>query len=137
MNDKQKVAPEQITYALWLDWGMKIGFVAMVISFALYVLGVLEPRIPFADLPKYWVMPVGKYLEAANIQAGWSWVSLVKHGDFLNFIGIAFLSGITILCYARILPIFMAAKDKIFQAIVVAEILVLVLAASGILAGGH
>ncbi len=57
---------------------------------------------------------------------------------FLNFIGIAFLAGITILCYGRIVPIIYRQKDYVYTVLAVCEILVLTLAASGILhMGGH
>ena len=49
----------------------------------------------------------------------------------------AFLATITIVCYARILPMLAARRERIYAAIVIAEIAVLLLAVSGYLAGGH
>lgn len=130
--------PEQLAYATWLDWGMKIGFTILVISFLLYVFGLIESHIPVADLPRYWTLPVNKYLNAVNVDTGWSWLGLVNRSDFMNFVGIAFLSAVTIICYLRILPILFNNKDVIYSILAVLEILVLVLAASGILvSGGH
>jgi hypothetical protein len=81
---------------------------------------------------------VKEYLEATHIHPGWSWLGMVGKGDFLNFIGIAFLAGVTILCYIRIIPILFRKKDQVYGIIAVIEVLVLALAASGILrAGGH
>jgi hypothetical protein len=134
---KQYTTPEQTAYAVILDWGMKVGFVILVATFLLYVLGIASPHIPVDDLPRYWTMPVGEYLKAADVHPGWTWLALVGKGDFMNFVGIAFLSAVTILCYARILPILVAARDNVYTAIAVLEILVLTLAASGILAAGH
>jgi hypothetical protein len=63
---------------------------------------------------------------------------MIHKGDFLNFAGIVFLAGVTIICYARIIPILLRKKDTVFVVIAVLEVLVLVLAASGLLkAGGH
>jgi hypothetical protein len=73
--------------------------------------------------------------EAAH-PAGWWWLSQLHKGDFLNFLGIAFLAGVTIVCYIRILPILFAKKDRIYGVIALAEVLVLSLAASGLLRGG-
>lgn len=138
--EKQSVTPyatpEQLAYATLLDWGMKIGFTILVISFVLYVFGIVEPHVPVADLPRYWSLPVGEYLSAANVHTGWSWLGLVKQGDFMNFVGIAFLSAVTIICYLRILPMLLKNKDVIYSILAILEVLVLVLAASGILAGG-
>jgi hypothetical protein len=61
---------------------------------------------------------------------------MVGKGDFLNFIGIAFLSGVTILCYMVIIPIFFRKKDTVYGIIAIIEVAVLVLAASGLLRGG-
>jgi hypothetical protein len=82
-------------------------------------------------------MPVGSYLKAADIKPGWHWLELVRKGDFINFIGIAFLSAISIACYLRILPIFFRKGDYIYSLIAILEIIVLALAASGLLVVGH
>lgn len=137
MAGKTKVT-EQLVYASILDKGMKLGLLMLVISFIIYLTGILTPYIPVNDLPKYWGMSVHKYLEATGIQPGWTWLKLIGKGDFLNFIGIAFLAGVTAVCYIRIIPILFAKKDIAYGIIAILEVLVLVLAASGLLkSGGH
>jgi hypothetical protein len=130
-------SPVQIAYAELLDIGMKLGLGVLVVTFALYVLGVVEPHIALGDIPKYWRMSVHDYLGHTKVPTGWGWMQLTDKGDFLNFLPIAFLSGVTILCYVRILPMLIGKRDKVFTSIVIVEIVVLLLAASGILAGGH
>jgi len=128
----------QLAYAAILDKGMKIGLVSIIITFVIYLSGILTPYIPVSDLPKYWSMSVHKYLEATGIHPGWSWIGLLDKGDFLNFVGIAFLAGVTAICYLRIIPIFFRKKDIAYGVIAIIEVLVLVLAASGLLkSGGH
>jgi len=137
MAGKTKVT-EQLAYATILDKGMKVGLLMLIISFIIYLTGILTPYIPVNDLPKYWGMSVHKYLEATGIHPGWTWLGLVGKGDFLNFIGIAFLAGVTAVCYIRIIPILFRKKDMAFGIIAILEVIVLVLAASGILkSGGH
>lgn len=133
---KIKATEEQLAYAKLLDIGMKVGLIMLVITFIVYLVGVLTPHIPVNDLPKYWSMPVKDYLKATDIHTGWSWLAMVGKGDFLNFIGIAFLSGVTIFCYMRIIPILFRKKDTVYAVLALVEVLVLVLAASGILKGG-
>ena len=138
MGGKLKATEEQLAYAKLLDVGMKVGLIMLVITFVIYLLGALTPHISVNDLPKYWGMPVKDYLKATDIHTGWSWLYMIGKGDFLNFLGIAFLSGVTILCYLRIIPILFRKKDTVYGILAVIEVLVLVLAASGILkAGGH
>jgi hypothetical protein len=133
-----KATEEQLTYADLLDKGMKIGLLMLIVTFIIYLTGIIEPYIPVRDLPNYWSHSVHDYLEHAGIHAGWSWLFMIHKGDFLNFAGIVFLAGVTIICYARIIPILLRKKDTVFVVIAVLEVLVLVLAASGLLkAGGH
>jgi|SRR5208283_1342649 len=135
---KVKATEEQIAYAKVLDFGMKCGLLALIITFLIYVSGILTPYVPVNDLPKYWGMSVHKYLQATGIHPGWSWLWLLGKGDFLTFIAIAFLAGVTVVCYIVIIPILFRKKDTIYSVIALIEVLVLVLAASGVLkAGGH
>lgn len=138
MEKKAIATEEQLIYAKLLDRGMKLGLLMLIITFALYVFGVLEPWVPVEKLTNWWSLPVNQYLEVAGIHAGWNWLGLVGKGDFLNFVGIAFLSGVTIACYLAIIPGLFRKKDTVYGVIAVLEVLVLVLAASGLLkSGGH
>jgi hypothetical protein len=136
MNDKLKATEEQLAYAKLLDIGMKVGMLSLVVTFTLYVFGILTPHLPVNELPKYWGMPVKDYLAATGIHPGWAWLHMLGKGDFVNFLGIAFLSGVTILCYLRIIPILFRKKDMVYGVLAIIEVLVLTLAASGILRGG-
>lgn len=133
---KKRLSEEQIAYAKVLDLGMKIGLLTLLVTFALYLFGIMAPRVPVEDLPRYWAMPVKAYLAAIGAHGGWSWIHLLGSGDFLNFVGIAFLAGVAIACYAVIVPIFIRKRDWIYAVLSVIEIAVLVLAASGVLKGG-
>jgi len=138
MSNKLQATEEQLAYAKLLDLGMKFGLLILIATFIVYIFGILTPHVAVDDLPKYWTMPVKDYLKAANIHTGWSWLSLVGKGDILNFIPIVFLAGVTILCYIRIIPILFRKKDTVYAFLAIIEVLVLVLAASGVLkSGGH
>ncbi len=138
MSDKTKASEEQIAYANVLNIGMWFGLALLIITFFVYLSGALPSYVPIDDLPKYWTMRVHDFNVALNAPTGWGWVSLVGKGDYLNFVGIAILSGLTILCYLVILPILARKKDRAYVVIAIAEVLVLSLAASGLLkVGGH
>ncbi len=137
MSNK-KAAEEQLAYADLLDKGMKIGLLILIVTFLIYLTGILKPHIGVNELPQYWQLSVHDYLEHAEVQPGWAWLGLLGKGDFLNFTGIAFLSGVTIICFGRIVPILLRKGDTVFAVIAILELFVLVLAASGLLkAGGH
>ncbi len=138
MSKEIKVTEEQISYAKVLDLGMKAGLAILVVTFILYVSGIMTPHIPVEDLPNYWGLSVKKYLAATGLHSGWSWLGMLGKGDILNFVGIAFLAGVTVVCYMAIIPIYFRKKDSVYGILAIVEVLVLVLAASGILkSGGH
>ncbi len=139
INDPDlKPMPEQVLYANVLAIGAWSAIVIMFITYGLYVLGVIEPHVPLEMVPKYWSHNVMDYMHATGSPHGWGWASLLGTGDFLNFIGLALLASMTIFCYLLLLPGYKRRKDYILISIVIAEVLVLVVAASGILgSGGH
>jgi hypothetical protein len=138
MSDKTKASEEQIAYANVLNIGMWFGLALLIITFFVYLSGIMPSYVPIDDLPKYWTMRVHDFNVALNAPTGWGWTALVGRGDYLNFVGIAILSGLTILCYLVILPILIRKKDRAYVIIAIVEVLVLSLAASGLLkTGGH
>lgn len=136
-NTLLKATPEQLLYAKILEWGMYFGLLILFITFGLYTFGILDPYIPMDNISKYWSYNVNDYLEHAEIKAGWAWLGMVKYGDFINFIGIAILAGVTIFCYAAIVPTLLKNKDTVYAILAVLEVIILSAAASGILAVGH
>ena len=140
----KEATPEQLLYANILEKGMLAGLGLMFITFALYVFGIMKPVVPLNEIASYWNMPVHDYLVAINtnflhgetLPTGWTWLKLINRGDFLNFIPIVILSGVTILCYLAVIPGLFARKDTAMGAIAVLTALILTLAASGILATG-
>ena len=136
---------EQMLYAAWLKKGMMVGLVLLVISFALYLFGILAPVVPLEQLDSYWMLPAADYVAAVNRDflqiekplIGWAWLKLISKGDFLNFLPIAILSGTTILCYLTTVPVFWKKGDRAYLIMSIAEVLILILAASGLLTAGH
>lgn len=136
-NERTKASEEQIAYAKVLNIGMWFGLFLLIITFIIYIAGILPNYVPIDELPKYWKMRVHDFNVALHAPTGWGWTALIGHGDYLNFVGIAILSGLTIICYLVILPTLKRKKDTPYVIIAIAEILVLALAASGILKSGH
>lgn len=125
-------------YARILDWSAKSGFVLIILIFFLYAFGILSPYVPFERLPHYWNQPLSEYLQMARITPGWSWLSYLYYGDFLTFLPIAGLAGVTILGYICLAAKFFNYREHILGWIAILEIIILMLAASGILkVGGH
>jgi len=140
----KEATEEQVLYANILEKGMFFGLISMIVTFALYVFGIMPAVVPVGEIANYWNMPVDQYLAAINdnflhmehAPTGWAWLGLLGNGDFLNFLPVAILAGITILCYAAIVPGLFKRNDKAMGAMALATAIVLFLAASGIVGGG-
>lgn len=133
-----KATGEQIRYANILNIGMFVGLAIIVVTFLVYMLGIFPSFISPQEIPKYWSMSSKNFIDNFQAPIGWGWMSFVGKGDYLNYVGIALLAGLTVLCYIAILPILMRKKDIPYVIIAIIEIAVLVLAVSGILkSGGH
>lgn len=136
---------EQLLYANILQVGMYIGLTLLLVTFALYASGIVAPAVPVERLPDYWTLDVHEYLEATNRDhlhhehpiSGWSWLQVLDKGDYLNFLGIALLSGVTIVCFLGIVPTLIRKQDRAYVVMALLEVVILALAASGILAVGH
>jgi hypothetical protein len=140
-----RVSEEQLLYARILAAGMYTGLLLLLVTFTLYVTGAVEPAVPIQNLPDYWGLSVDRHLDIINAQyvhrehalTGWWWLSALRHGDYLNFIGIAVLGGVTIACFVGIIPMLLRKHDYLYALFAVAETVILMLAASGILTAGH
>jgi hypothetical protein len=126
----------QYAYAKWLRRGTFAGVVVLIGAFAAYVLGVV-PHVPMEHLPALWEQPASRYLETSQLRPGWHWATLVHRSDMLVLAGIAFLATCSVVSLAAAIRAFGATGERAFMVICAVQILVLLLAASGLLAGGH
>ena len=137
-NEALKPTREQIIYANLLIIGVWVGIIILATTYAIYLTGVLSPHIDISIIPSIWGKGVNEYLEITHSPHGWGWVSLLTKGDFLNYTGFVLLALMTIVCYLVLVRGYFRQKNWIFAAIAVLEIVVLGVAASGILgSGGH
>ncbi len=143
--DTPGINEEQILYAKILEVGMFVGLALLLVTFVLYVFGIVASAVPVEELPRYWAMNAHDYLEAVNRDylrrehtvTGWTWLSLLGSGDYLNFLGIALLSLVTSACFLGIIPTLLRKKDRVYAIMALLEVVILTLAASGILGVGH
>jgi VIT1/CCC1 family predicted Fe2+/Mn2+ transporter len=128
---------EALRYARLLDWGARIGVLALVVSFAAYVFGVLPPHVPLEQLPSVWNLPVAAYLQRTGTPTGWGWLALAHKGDLSGLIGIALLAGCSLPPLLGLIPLYLKRRDYAYAVMCMVVIAVLALAASGVLTGGH
>ncbi|MBI5430692.1 MAG: hypothetical protein HY938_09595 [Nitrosomonadales bacterium] len=136
-NSDTHISVEQQRYATWLSWGSRSGLAILVATFLAYVFGWLPARIPLDQMPNVWSLPTSEYLHQTGAPTGWHWLTLIGQGDFAGLLGIAWLSGCSLLCLVVVMPIYARRRDWIFLAICIIALLVQLLAASGMLTVGH
>jgi hypothetical protein len=144
-GESARASDEQLLYARILAGGMYLGLGVLLATFLLYLTGIIGPAVPIQELPNYWTLPAHEYLEAINheflhrdgIVVGWGWTAVLNRGDYLNFVGIALLALVTVVCYLGILPTLFRKGDWIYGTIAILEVVILALAASGIVSAGH
>jgi hypothetical protein len=136
LND-DGIGADQLAYARVLGVITNAGLAALVVLFALYVFGVVDPHVAHARLPELWKLPAPRFLEAAGIAPGWGWTSLLPRADILTLVGIAALAFASVPCLALIMPVYWRTRQRALLLICAFEILVILLAASGLVTGGH
>jgi hypothetical protein len=130
-------ASEPLLYARLLDGGARIGLVLLVLAMLAYLTGVLTPHVDVQRLPQLWHLPAGRFLAETHTPGGWGWLALLRHGDIVPLLGIALLAGCSLPPLLALMVIYARRGDRVFALLCAAEVAVVLLAASGVLAGGH
>ena len=119
-------------YARWLDVATRAGFAVSLCAFLVYAGGLLPAFVPLEDLPRYWALPVHRFIEVTGAPQGWAWLGELGYGDGLNLAAIALLGLVTPACYARLLPALIAERDWLQAVLAAGQFVVLLVAASGL-----
>ena len=80
-----QVDPVQKSFAAALVWIVRIGLVAMAVTFVLYVSGSAPSAIPADEVADYWHLDSGEYRDATGGHQGWQWIRDIGDGSTLAF----------------------------------------------------
>lgn len=130
MNDQQ-------LYARWLDWGTRLSLALLVAAFLAYAFGLAPAALPLDELPGLWALPLERYLALSGAPVGWGWLAMLDRGEYQNLAAVALLCLVTVACYLRVIPALLARGDRLQAGLAIAQVVVLIVAASGLLAGGR
>lgn len=131
------IGADQRAYARLLAIVTNAGLAALTLFFAAYVFGLLDPHVPHDRLPELWRLPAADFLQAVGLAPGWGWTAWLHRADILTLVGIAALAFASVPCLAVIMPVYWRARQRALLLICAFEILVILLAASGFVSGGH
>ena len=115
----------------------KLGFAALVAGFLAYAFGWLRSTCRSSELPQFWGLPLAEYLARTDTPTGWGWLAHLHKGEFAGPLGIAISPGVRPCAWPRSFRCTRAAGTACSPASASLEILVLLLAASGVLTLGH
>lgn len=135
-NPSLKPSKEQIIYANLLLMGMLAGIMVMIVTYAIYLTGLLPSHVDLTTISTNWDKGIHEYLAITHSPHGWGWLALLGKGDFINYLGLVLLGVMTILCYTVLVRGYFRERNWIFTVISILEIVVLCVAASGVLGGG-
>ena len=127
---------EQRRYAHLLETGARAGLVWVLLAFGAYGSGLLPSGVPLQQLPALWSLPLAEFLQQSGSPTGLSWLARLRQGDMLSLAGIAWLASCSLPALLALLPAYLRRGDKVYAALALAQVAVIVLAASGWLTGG-
>ncbi len=122
----------QHRYAVVLRRVCNLGLVFLFLTFALYVFGIVKPLIPLESMPRYWNLPLQEFLLQTGAPRGWEWIEHIGKADYLTFIGLIILAGVTGVCYLLLLFFFVKTRKLLYIVLVSTEFLLIAFAASNL-----
>ena len=139
MQDTSKFenASEQKLYGRIVYHMNHVGLFVLVVGFALYLTGVLTPKIPLEDLPQYWSLSLDQYLAKTGAPTGWQWIFELGYGDVVPLLGVALLASITLVCYLVLFFQFLQRGVKPLIVITTIELFFILLSASNLIQISH
>lgn len=139
-NGKVYADKVQLAYANTLEIVSHAIIIVMALGFVLYVLQLLPLTVPVETVAANWHLNATKLQMKIHHHCGWSCFTDLQtflHGDAISYASVIFLSMATLLCLSTAFIAFIREKNQIFAGITMLQVLVLLVAASGIFTSGH
>jgi len=128
---------ERAWYARLLSWSGWTSLALLTVGFVVFLVELLPPFIHFHLLPEAWALSAQELGHRHGHPSGWQWLQMLGHGDILNLLGIALLASSSLIPLAAVAVIYWRGHERLYSLFAVAQMLVLLAAASGLLTTGH
>lgn len=137
VNETSSQQPqEQLRYAAVMRWGARLGFAVLAVSMVALIMGWGDPLIPMNDLPSLWSQSSEHYRLALSAANRGTWLSGLLHPDLAGAAGLVMLLLVCVVGLVAVIPMYLRAGQRWLAWIGIAQLLVMGLAASGMLPGG-
>jgi hypothetical protein len=130
----------QLAYAKTLDYVAHSVIIVMAVGYLLYLTELLPLTVPIETIAGNWHLSSAHLQAKLNLPCGWECFTSpagLFHGDIASYISVIFLSLATLICLASAVTVFISEKKHLYSAIATLQVIVLLVAASGIMSGGH
>ena len=78
---------------------------------------------------RLWALPADEFARATGAPTGWSWLSQLGRGDYLNVLGITLFPLVAIAAYATLVSAFLRERSRTQALLALLQVIVLLLAA--------
>jgi hypothetical protein len=124
------MSAEEARYTAVLRAGVRVVLAVFVVVWGVYGLEILSPSVPLDDLPQYWGLSAAEYVERTGVPMGWQWLGRLGEGDVLTIVPAVAMSGLTAVCLAAVLPLFVRRREYTHVIVIVLHLAVIVWAAA-------
>lgn len=132
-----RVEPVQRSFATMLSWLVRIGLGLLFVAFVLYAAGVVPSTVALDDVPSLWHLDAAAFTEETGREPGWSWLRSLNEGRTLVFAALVVFPFGAMALVAATVALYLRQKTPIYALLAGLEAIVLVVAATGLLAAGH
>ncbi|ABB22920.1 hypothetical protein [Pelodictyon luteolum] len=133
---KPPVQNEQLAYAGVLDKMSHFGMLFLGGSYAAYVFLLLPQEVTISDMAANWHLKASVMQAKLNAPVGWSFMASPEsflRGEALSYLAIIMICMIPVVCLLVTAPAFFREKRPIFGVIALLQVLILLVAATGML----
>ena len=120
-------------YGAILAWSMRFGLVALAVTLGAYL--VFPSAVPVSRMHEIWGAPAADWLALNGLESGPHWATHWRGAETLVLAAIAWLGSCSIVCLAAVIPVLRRRAEHLAAMVCVLQIVVLVLAALGLLPG--
>jgi hypothetical protein len=125
-------ADEQSVYARLIEGLTHVATLLLLLTFGVYVFGVLEPHVALERLPQLWDQSLQRYLQLSDTHPGWRVIERLGRSDVMNLVGVGLLSSAPALSLLVLLPNQLRRRDWAQAGFCLGLVALMLLAAAGL-----
>ena len=112
-----------------------VGLTLIALGFVVYVSGMAPSIVPAGEVSQYWHLSAEEYVSETGLPYGWDILKVLNRGESLSLATLVLMPVSIILCLLIMAVAFGKEKNWVYLTVVLLQSAVLVLAASGVIAG--